>query len=538
MIDLVQNTLDGVMVGVVLRAAGAGLHPDLRHHAPAQPRLRADHHGRRLSRHLCLPAARCSAPCRCALLVIAGAALAGLYVERLCFRPFGERAAIASMVSSFAVWMQIEEAATLALPRHLNPFPPLVAAAPIELGPLPVPARALLMLAVACAAAALVYWALHRTRFGLGVRTVIDHRRAAELVGVPVERVLMLAFVLASAIGGVGGLPDRGERGADHADVRHVGDHQGPDRHDAGRAGLGAGRHCWAGSLLGVVEAHAQWLFGPQVRDLSPGACCSRVLALWPGGLMGAQRSRRCRGAVQRRGYERHGRFPVGVLSNIGIISFVALSAYVLLLAGEVSFGQQAFFAIGAYAAGIAHRHAALAAGAGACARRARRRARRRRGRPRRRCASAASTSPWRRWPSPRWCASPSSSSPGRSTIGGDAGRPQRHRRLRRHPLPVRERDHATPVHGLPSMCCSASCSRLSSWPRALALRAACCGRPATDRCWPSCRASTWCACAWLAAAAAGALAGLGGGLYAHLLTYVEPATSTSCWACTAWPTA
>jgi branched-chain amino acid transport system permease protein len=42
------------------------------------------------------------------------------------------------------------------------------------------------------------------------------------------------------------------------------------------------------------------------------------------------------------------------VLSNIGIISFVALSAYLLLLTGEISFGQQAFFAIGAYAAGIA----------------------------------------------------------------------------------------------------------------------------------------------------------------------------------------
>ena len=44
----------------------------------------------------------------------------------------------------------------------------------------------------------------------------------------------------------------------------------------------------------------------------------------------------------------------VSVLSNIGIISFVALSAYLLLLTGEISFGQQAFFAIGAYAAGIA----------------------------------------------------------------------------------------------------------------------------------------------------------------------------------------
>jgi branched-chain amino acid transport system permease protein len=46
--------------------------------------------------------------------------------------------------------------------------------------------------------------------------------------------------------------------------------------------------------------------------------------------------------------------FLIGVFSNIGILSFVAISAYVLLLAGEVSFGQQAFFAIGAYAAAIA----------------------------------------------------------------------------------------------------------------------------------------------------------------------------------------
>jgi branched-chain amino acid transport system permease protein len=46
--------------------------------------------------------------------------------------------------------------------------------------------------------------------------------------------------------------------------------------------------------------------------------------------------------------------YTVGVLTNIGLISFIALSAYLLLLTGEMSFGQQAFFGIGGYVAGIA----------------------------------------------------------------------------------------------------------------------------------------------------------------------------------------
>ncbi len=43
----------------------------------------------------------------------------------------------------------------------------------------------------------------------------------------------------------------------------------------------------------------------------------------------------------------------LSVLANMGMISFVALSAYLLLIVGQISFGQQGFFAIGAYMAGI-----------------------------------------------------------------------------------------------------------------------------------------------------------------------------------------
>jgi branched-chain amino acid transport system permease protein len=43
----------------------------------------------------------------------------------------------------------------------------------------------------------------------------------------------------------------------------------------------------------------------------------------------------------------------LSVLANMGLIAFVALSAYLILIIGQVSFGQQGFFAIGAYVGGI-----------------------------------------------------------------------------------------------------------------------------------------------------------------------------------------
>ncbi|MBM3385178.1 MAG: branched-chain amino acid ABC transporter permease [Betaproteobacteria bacterium] len=45
--------------------------------------------------------------------------------------------------------------------------------------------------------------------------------------------------------------------------------------------------------------------------------------------------------------------YAIGVLTNIGLFGFLAISAYLLLLAGEMSFGQQAFFGVGAYSGGM-----------------------------------------------------------------------------------------------------------------------------------------------------------------------------------------
>src|SRR5579871_6767626 len=47
------------------------------------------------------------------------------------------------------------------------------------------------------------------------------------------------------------------------------------------------------------------------------------------------------------------GDYALAVAANMGMLAFLALSAYVVLVAGEISFGQQAFFAIGGYLAGL-----------------------------------------------------------------------------------------------------------------------------------------------------------------------------------------
>ena len=286
-VDLAQNTLDGLMVGssYALLAVGFTLIFGV------MRRLNLAY-GPTIMAGVYLGTAAfisLGAPTLVVLLiVIVGAALVGLYVERLCFRPFGEGARTASMVASFALWMQLEEAATHLLPQHMNPFPQLLAASPLEIGPLLLRADHLLMLAATLLIAGAVTYLLARTKLGLAIRAVIDQPRAAAIVGIHVERVMMLTFVLASAIGGVAGFLIAATDGQVTHMIGMWATTKGLVAMMLG--GLGSVKGAIAGGLLlGVLEAHAQWFLGPQVRDMVAWGLLFVLLAFWPGGLMGAK---------------------------------------------------------------------------------------------------------------------------------------------------------------------------------------------------------------------------------------------------------
>jgi branched-chain amino acid transport system permease protein len=224
-----------------------------------------------------------------AVVTIAGATLAGAYVERLCFAPHArarsrDAAAIASMVGSFALWMQLEEIATLWLPRHLYAFPPLYDGPQFTAGPFLLRVEYLGMLA--CAAAAC--WGLHhllsRTRFGLAVRAVVDQPDAARLAGIDVARVYFMVFALASALGGLAGYLIV----AAHEQVTPMlgmwSTLKGLIAMMLG--GLGSLPGAVVGGLaLGLIESYSQALFGPQYRDLIAYLVLFALLAARPAGL-------------------------------------------------------------------------------------------------------------------------------------------------------------------------------------------------------------------------------------------------------------
>lgn len=140
-----------------------------------------------------------------AVATIAGTILAGIYVERLCFRAIHQKATLASMVSSFVIWMQLEEFSILILPERTYPFPALGSASVFEIGPFFLRSEHFIMFLTALFLVIVFHFMLYRTRFGLMVRAISENPKAAKYIGIHTHRVMFWAFIFVSAMGGVTG---------------------------------------------------------------------------------------------------------------------------------------------------------------------------------------------------------------------------------------------------------------------------------------------------------------------------------------------
>lgn len=240
-----------------------------------------------------------SAPWMVAAITIAVTVAVGIYVERLCFWAIRRDVIVASMVSSFAIWMQLEEAAVLLLPGRTYPFPEMFATGGFELGPFYFRAEHLITLVVAILVVIAVRLLLYRTAFGLALRAVSESPKAARYMGVNPNWISFWAFTLVSLIGGVAGFL---LLSTDQQVTPYFGlwaTFKGLIAMMLGGMGSIPGAIV-GGLLLGVIEAQTQWYLGNAFKDLSAYVVLFAVLVVRPGGLLGRRISERWELASRR----------------------------------------------------------------------------------------------------------------------------------------------------------------------------------------------------------------------------------------------
>jgi len=145
------------------------------------------------------------------------------------------------------------------------------------------PARVLGVLALGLLAGLLAQLALRRTKLGQALRAVADDPDAAQLCGVDVKRVVLLAFLLAGLLAGLAGLLDAPGRAVSVDDGVVLGLSA---MAAALLGGLGSVRGALLGGLaVGLVQAVAVWAGGAALQDVAPLSLLVLLLVLRPQGL-------------------------------------------------------------------------------------------------------------------------------------------------------------------------------------------------------------------------------------------------------------
>jgi branched-chain amino acid transport system permease protein len=224
----------------------------------------------------------------------------GFAIERIAYRPLRNAPRLAPLITAIGVSIVLQQFAMLVWGRNYFSVPALLPAAPHELLGAEVTELQLLIMAVAAATMAGLWQLINRTRLGRAMRATAENPAIAGLMGVDVDRIIALTFVIGSALAALAGVLVSANYGIAHY---HMGFILGLKAFTAAVLG-GIGNLAGAmlgGVLLGLIEA----LGAGYIGDLTGGFLGSNyqdvfaffvlivVLIFRPSGLMGEKVSER-----------------------------------------------------------------------------------------------------------------------------------------------------------------------------------------------------------------------------------------------------
>ncbi len=245
------------------------------------------------------PLAASGMPVPVILLIALSASMAicialGITIERVAYRPLRHAPRLAPLITAIGVSILIQYTAALIWGKQYLAMPPLVKTSQLTLGGAHLTDLQAGIFALACAVMAALYWFVTRTRLGTAMRATEQNAEVAGLMGININLIIALTFVVGSGLAAVAGTMIVLYYGIGHY---YMGFILGLKAFTAAVLG-GIGNVTGAmlgGLLLGVIESLASGyigdltggVFGSNYRDVFAFLVLVMVLILRPSGLMG-----------------------------------------------------------------------------------------------------------------------------------------------------------------------------------------------------------------------------------------------------------
>ena len=220
------------------------------------------------------------------IFAMACAAVAGMIIERVAYRPMRNAPRIAILITAIGVSFFLEYGMILLVSPQPRTFPEVFAASVYHLGPLVVNSQQLVILLSSLILMVLLTYIVNSTKAGKAMRAVSYDADAARLMGISVDKVISTTFALGSALAAAGGVlvgvyynsidPLMGMVPGIKAFVAAV----------LGGIGIIPGAML-GGLILGVVEAMVSGFISSTFRDAAAYGILILILLFKPSGLLG-----------------------------------------------------------------------------------------------------------------------------------------------------------------------------------------------------------------------------------------------------------
>lgn len=139
-------------------------------------------------------------------IAMAGCGLLGVFIERIAYRPLRKSPRLASLITAIGVSFILQNVVMLIAGPVDKSFPAFFKRASLTLGALRVTYMQCFIIVVGLVMMLSLRFFVMRTMLGKALRAASEDITAARLMGINVDRVIAMCFLLGSCLGGAGGV--------------------------------------------------------------------------------------------------------------------------------------------------------------------------------------------------------------------------------------------------------------------------------------------------------------------------------------------